>query len=118
MSGSSSTTSTWLAMAPILPTAGLAQLEDPGAIGGNAESARLREHAARRLVERLVGEVEGSPVDAEEDAAPEVDGGLYGLLRGRVDEPHDGGRQVGPDGGRGEIGGPQAVSPPPAPTGH
>src|SRR6266852_9269615 len=53
----------------ILPAARLSNLEDPGAVGADPPVSRLREHAPRRLVQRLVAEVEGPPVNRQQHPA-------------------------------------------------
>src|SRR5207245_11153331 len=59
-------------VAAILPAARLPQLQDPGALEPHRAAGGLGEHARGRLVERLVREIEGAPVDAEQSPTPEV----------------------------------------------
>src|SRR5258705_11525379 len=86
-----------------LPGAGLADLEDPGAALWEAAPARFGEHAHGWLAERLLGEVEGAPVDADEDGRTEILEGLHRFLGRAVDELHDGRRPVGADGEGGDV---------------
>ena len=90
MSGSSSTTSTRLAMpGPSYQRRVSPISQDPGAIGPEAPARRLRPHALGRLAERLLGEVEGAPVDAQQHARADVLGGLHRLLGRHVHGAHD-----------------------------
>src|SRR4029077_7894300 len=62
-----------------------------------------------RFAERFLGEVERSPMDAEQHSAPQILGRLHRLLGSRVNGFHDPRRKVGADGDRREIEGPQTL---------
>ena len=109
MSGSSSTISTRWAMASRRPPGPrLPDLGDPSPGRVEPPPLELGPHAHRGLVERLLGQVEGAPVDAEPHPRVEIDEGLDRLLRRGVDRLHDLGRGVGPDGERGHVEGAEA----------
>src|SRR5262245_39614015 len=111
MSASSSTMSTRLAMpGAMLPAPRLADLEDKGAVRAEAAPRRLGEHPARRLADRLVGQIEGAPVHAEEAPTPQVLEGRHRLLRRQVDEGHDRRRRVGPDREGGDVEGAEPLT--------
>src|SRR5712692_70188 len=93
------------------PASRFAVLEDPGAIGGDAAPLGLGEHPLRRLVDRLVGEVEGAPVNAEERARPQVNGRPHRLLGRQVDGAHDLGRLVRAYRHRREVEGTEPLAP-------
>jgi hypothetical protein len=59
-----------------LPGVGLANLEDPAARRLDVASADLSRHALRRLVERLLSQIESAPVNAEERTVMAVAGRL------------------------------------------
>src|SRR5260370_671532 len=109
MPGSSSTISTrWAMASPPSPGSRLPDLENPGPGRVELPPLEVGLHAHRGLVERLLGQVEGAPVDAEHYPRVEIDEGLDRLLRRGVDRLHDLGRGVGPDGERGHVEGAEA----------
>src|SRR4029077_19465112 len=110
MSASSSTISTRWAMAGRRsPGPRLPDLEDPGPRRIELPAGELGAQTDRRLVERLLRQVEGTPVDGEHGTRVEIDEGLDRLFRGGGDRLHDFGRGVGPDGKRGHVEGPESA---------
>jgi hypothetical protein len=64
-----------------LPPARLADFEDPGALFRDAAAARFGKHAPGRLTQRLLRQVESSPVHSEEHTRVEIDEGVDGFFR-------------------------------------
>src|SRR5262245_36682486 len=93
-----------------LPSPHLAVLEDPDAFGVETAALSVGGQALRRLVEGLVGEVEGAPVDGYEGLRADVFEDLERLLRCRMASLHDDRRQVGADGYRRHVERPEALA--------
>src|SRR5207249_11718008 len=85
------------------PASGLAVLENPEPISVEVEPTRFGEQARGRLLERLLGQIKGTPVDRHEVETPDVGQHAQRLLGRRVARLHDHGRQVGADRNRGDV---------------
>src|SRR6267143_855827 len=81
----------------------LADGGDVQASGGQGAPSPLGAEPLRGLEERLVGELERSPVHGDETAGAQIDEGLHGLLRVHVLLLHEPGGVIGPDGEQGRV---------------
>src|SRR5215510_11024634 len=97
-------------VAGALPSARLANFEDPGPFGGDAAATGLGKHAPGRLVQRLFRQIERAPVNAKQGARFEIDGGLDGFLRGKMHRFHDLRRLIGADGDGRHVKRPQSFA--------
>src|SRR5438552_3084219 len=75
------------------PASSLAVLQHPDALGVEVEPTRFGEQARGRLLERLLGQIKGAPVDRHEVETPDVGQHAQRLLGRRVARLHDHGRR-------------------------
>src|SRR5438034_122377 len=85
------------------PSPRLSHGEHPRPVGAEVCGLRGGAEAARRLVGRLIGQVERPPVHGDRMPRPEVERGAHRLLGIEVHEAHDRARLVGADRERGDV---------------
>src|SRR5947209_7771950 len=93
-----------------LPAARFPQLEDPRALGTDAATVGLGEHACRWLVQRLLVKIKGAPVDTEQGARIQVDEGLHRFIRRGMYSFHNLRRLIGADGDGRHVKRPQSIA--------